>query len=114
MVGLIDVLGFLLLCVGIKFGTPRLLRLLCTITAIYIGVFSLCYYLWLRPIFHSYKAHPELLHTGISAAFRFESFWKLLGNMILLQAIIPVLVIFLVYFGIKWLSASNGPGSIYY
>jgi hypothetical protein len=111
---LADVGGFLLLCVGAKMATPALLRLLCRIAVAYVTVFSVCYYLWLLPKYHFFKHNPELLHTGISAAFRFEGFWKLFANMVLLQAVIPVATIMLLYFAVKWLSASTGPGSSYY
>lgn len=111
---LADVLGFILLCVGARLGSPILLRLLCRIAVAYIAVFSICYYLWLSSKFHAFKAHPELMHNGVSAAFAFEGFWKVFANMILLQGLIPVAVIMLLYFAIKWLSASSKPGSSYY
>jgi hypothetical protein len=110
----VDVMGFLLVCVGAKYGEPRLLRLLCLIAAAYIGLFAVSYYIYLIPLFHIFKNHPEHMYAGISAAFRFENFWKLLGNMILLDAIAPVGTVFLMYFGIKWLTASTGPGTPYY
>jgi len=110
----LDVGGFLLLCVGLKFGQPRLLRLFCLVGAVYVAVFSVCYYFWLLPQFHSFKSHPQLLYTGIAAAFRFESFWKLLSNMILLEAILPVAGVFLLFYAVKWLTTSSRPGSTYY
>lgn len=111
---LADVLGFILLCIGAKLATPALLRLLCRIAVVYVVVFSVCYYLWLISKFHAFKSHPGLLHTGISAAFLFEGFWRLFANMVLLQGIIPVATIMLIYFAVKWLTASTGPGSSYY
>ena len=109
----LDVMGFLLLCVGAKLAMPPLLRLLCRIAAVYLAVFSICYYIWLIPQFRNFKNHQQLFHTGMSVAFAFEGFWKLLSNMILLQGILPVAVVFLLYFGVRWLSASTGPGSGY-
>jgi hypothetical protein len=111
---LADVLGFLLLCVGARFGSPALLRLLCRIAAAYILVFSICYYLWLTAKFHAFKTTPGLPHNDISAAFAFEGFWKLFANMVLLQGVLPMAVIMLLYFAVKWLAASTKPGSSYY
>jgi hypothetical protein len=109
-----DVLGFVLLCVGSRWGSPALFRLLCRIAVIYMAVFSLCYYFWLRSKFHAFKTHTELMHNGISAAFAFEGFWRAFANMVFLQGLIPMAVIMLLYFSVRWLTASSAPGSNYY
>jgi hypothetical protein len=110
----VDVGGFLLLCAGLRFGQPRLLRLCCLVGAVYVVVFSVCYYFWLLPQYNSFKTHPEVLYTGIASAFRFEGFWKLLSNMVLLEAMLPVAGILLLFFAVKWLITSSRPGSSYY
>src|SRR5579871_2289374 len=111
---MVDGVGFLLLCLGMRLGQPRFLRALCTIGLIYLLVFSATYFLWLKWKLHYFKAHPEVIHVGISAAFVFEGFWKLLANMLLLQGVLPVAGVFLLYFAVKWLTTPVGPGSSYF
>jgi Kef-type K+ transport system membrane component KefB len=104
-VWVVDLAGFLLLCVGSRLATPRLLKLLCRIAVLYILIFTAGYYYWLRPSFQHFNAHPNYGQTEISMAFKFQGFWSLLGNMVLLQAILPVGVCLTVYFAVKWLAA---------
>ncbi len=103
LVWAVDFIGFLLLCVGSRLATPRILRLFCRIAALYILVFAVGYYFWLRPQYHYFQTHPHFFQDGILMAFRFEGFWRLLGNMILLQGLGPVALLAMLYFGIKWL-----------
>ncbi len=107
----VDGLTILFLCIGMRVGASRLLRGLCTIALTYLIVFSVTYYLWLNFKYTHFRAHPEMVHVGISAAFVFEGFWHLLVSMILLQAVMPIGMVFLLYFGVKWLSTPVGPGS---
>jgi hypothetical protein len=104
-VWVVDFIGFLLLCVGSRLATPRLFKLLCRIAALYVLIFTVGYYFWLLPWLQHFKDHPDIGQTGISTAFRFQGFWSLLGNMVLMQGILPVVVVLTVYFAFKWLSA---------
>jgi hypothetical protein len=110
----VDIVGFLLLCLGMRLGQPKLLRALCAVGIAYLSIFFVTYYVWLKWKYHYFEAHPEMLHVGISAAFAFEGFSRLLASMVLLQGIIPVGLVFLVYFSIKWLASSARPGSSYF
>jgi hypothetical protein len=101
----VDFIGFLLLCAGSTLATPRLLKILCRIAVAYVLIFTVGYYFWLIPWFQHFKDHPHVGQTGISMAFRFQGFWSLLGNMVLVQSILPVVVIFTLYFAVKWLAA---------
>jgi hypothetical protein len=99
---LIDLLGFLLLCAGMRLGQPRSLRALCTIACIYLVIFCIGYYLWLKSQFLHFQSNPDVFHAGISAAFAFEGFWQVFANMLLLQGAVPVALVFLVYFFFRW------------
>ncbi len=107
----VDVIGFLLLCVGSKLAMPRIFRLLCRIAAFYVVIFTICYYLWLTPQFRTFKENPHLFPTGMSMAFGFQGFWSLLGNMVMVQAIFPVAVACVLFFGVKW--PVTGPSATY-
>jgi hypothetical protein len=37
-------------------------------------------------------------------AFRFQGFWSLLGNMVLVQGLFPVAVLITLVLAVKWLS----------
>ncbi len=107
----IDVIGFLILVIGARAGRPRAVRGLCALGTLYLVAFGIVYYLWLSRIHHHFKAHPEMLHVGIAAAFTFEGFWKLFGNMLLMQGVIPIGLVFLLYYTVKWLNVPFRPGS---
>jgi hypothetical protein len=111
---LVDGASFLVLFIGMRLGQPRFLRAMCTLAVIYLIIFAVVYFLWLKWKLHYFDTHPQMIHLGISAAFGFEGFWKLFANMLLLQGIMPEAGIFLVYFAIKWLSASVGPTSRFF
>jgi len=104
-VWVVDFIGFLLLCVGSSLATPRLFKLFCRIAVLYLLIFAVSYYFWLLPRFQHFQDHSYLGQTGISAAFRFQGFWSLLGNMVLIQGILPVVVLLTLYFAVKWLTA---------
>jgi hypothetical protein len=105
IVWVVDLIAFVLLCVGSKLAMPRSLRLLCRVAAFYVFAFTICYYLWLASRYRYFEQHPHIFQSGIAMAFRFEGFWTLLGNMVLMQAIFPVAVIITLFLGFKWLSA---------
>jgi hypothetical protein len=110
----VDFLGLGLLCLGMRMGEPRFLRALCTFGLIYLVIFFVTYYFWLKWKFQHFKTHPEMIHIGIASAFGFEGFWKVLANMLLLQGLMPVAVAFVLYFAVKWLASPPRPGSNYY
>jgi hypothetical protein len=109
IVWVVDFLGFLLLCVGSNLAMPRFLKLLCRLAVVYLLVFSVCYYLWLIPQYRYFESHLHYIHPGMSMAFSFEGFWQLLGNMILVEGMLPVAVVLIFYFGIKWVAMSTSP-----
>ena len=111
---LVDGLGFLVLCLGIRMGQPRFLRILCGVALAYLAIFFVSYLVWLKWKYHYFIAHPEIIHVGISAAFVFEGFWNLFASMLLLNCIMPLAVLFMLYFAIKWLATPAGPGSSYF
>jgi hypothetical protein len=111
MVWVVDFLGFLLLSIGVKLAMPRGLRLICLLALSYLLVFTIGYYFWLAAQYQYALDHPHFFQTGIGIAFRFEGFWNLLGNMVLLQGIFPVAVVIIVYLAIKWLSVGLLPTS---
>jgi hypothetical protein len=111
MVWAVDLVGFLLLCVGTKLAMPRGLRVLCTIGVVYLLAFAICYYFWLAAQFRYFRDHPHFFQTGIGMAFKFEGFWKLFGNMVLLQGILPIVVVITLYLAWKWLSVGLLPTS---
>lgn len=100
----VDLIGFLLLCVGSRLATPWIFRLFCRISVLYVLIFSTGYYFWLVSRFAHFKDQPHYGQTGIAMAFRFEGFWSLLGNMVLVQALFPVMVLLTLYLAVKWLS----------
>jgi hypothetical protein len=104
IVWVVDFIGFILLCVGSKLAIPRILRLFCRIAILYVLIFTVCYYFWLTPRFRYFEDHPHFSQTGISIAFKFQGFWTLLGNMVLLQGMFPLAVLFILFFAVKWLS----------
>lgn len=110
----VDGLGFLVLLIGMRLGQPRFLRALCSLAFLYLIVFSILYYLWLKVQFHHFQTHPEMIRVGISAAFVFEGFWKLFANMLLLQGLLPIAALFTIYFAVKWLAGSLGPGARFF
>jgi hypothetical protein len=79
--------------------------LLCRIAVLYVLIFTVGYYFWLLPWFQHFKDYPYYGQSPISMAFRFQGFWSLLGNMVLVQGILPVVVCLTLYFAVKWLSA---------
>lgn len=105
IVWVVDFIGFLLLCVGSKLAAPWILRFFCRIAVLYVLIFTICYYFWLIPRFRYFEEHPHFSQTGISMAFKFQGFWSLLGNMVLLQGIFPVAVFLTLFLAVKWLSA---------
>ncbi len=106
-----DIIAFLVLCIGARAGRPRAVRGLCALGTIYLVFFSIAYYIWLSGAYHRFKTHPGMLHVGIVSAFAFEHFWTLFGNMLLVQGVIPLALVFLVYFAVKWLNIPLRPGS---
>ncbi len=74
---------------------------------LYVLVFAVGYYFWLLPRFQNFHDHSHVIQTGISMAFRFQGFWSLLANMVLVQGILPVVVFLTLYFAVKWLSADS-------
>jgi hypothetical protein len=71
---------------------------------LYVLIFTVGYYFWLLPWFRHFKDHPHTGQTGISMAFRFQGFWSLLGNMVLVQGLFPVAVLITLVLAVKWLS----------
>jgi hypothetical protein len=106
-VWVVDIFGFLVLCTGTQLGQPRLLRALASLGAIYFLLFLVLCFLWLRLKFADFTAHPGVLHVGIEAAFGFEGFWRLLGNLLLLYGLVPIALAFLLFFSIRWLAVSS-------
>ncbi len=111
---ILDALCLLLLCIGTRIGQPRLLRVLCGFGLIYFVIFMLAYFFWLNWKFQYFLTHPDRSGAGISAAFAFEGFWQLFSSMLLLQGVLPIALVFLIYFSVRWLSAPMRPGSRYY
>jgi len=111
MVWAVDLIGFLLLCVGSKLAMPRGLRVICGIAAVYLLAFAIGYYLWLAGQYRHFQDHPHFFQNGIAMAFNFQGFWKLLGNMVLIQGIFPIVVVITLYLAWKWLSVGLLPTS---
>lgn len=102
-VWVVNILGFLALCIGAWLGRPRLARVISGLGVIYFLSLFILYILLLQSKFADFKAHSSIRHVGIEAAFAFEGFWQLLGSLILLQGMVPIALGFLLYFFIRWL-----------
>lgn len=110
----IEILCFLLLFGGTRYGKSGFQRILCRIGLAYYVIFCVTYYFWLNAQYRQFKAHPDTIHVGITQAFAFEAFMPLFSNMVMLYAVVPVALVFMAYFAVKWLAASPRPGSTSY